>query len=47
MKVLKNLFTITNALPYLLLLSIVGLQLTAFNLGLAQITTAILYPLCF
>ncbi|KGR21766.1 hypothetical protein MG9_01891 [Candida albicans P37037] len=46
----KNLFTITNALPYLLLLtmlSIVGLQLTAFNLGLAQITTAILYPLCF
>lgn len=36
--------------PYLLLvamLMIVGLQLTSFNLGLAHVTTAVLYPLCF
>ncbi|KAI5951878.1 hypothetical protein KGF54_004953 [Candida jiufengensis] len=47
---IKNIFKITNFAPYLLviiMLGIVGLQLTAFNLGLAQITTAILYPLCF
>ncbi|KAI5958997.1 uncharacterized protein KGF55_005651 [Candida pseudojiufengensis] len=46
----KNIFKIHNFVPYLLLITmfcIVGLQLTAFNLGLAQITTAILYPLCF
>lgn len=39
-----------NLTPYFLLfvmLAIVGCQLTAFNLGLAQISTAILYPLCF
>ncbi|KAI5969024.1 hypothetical protein CANMA_001941 [Candida margitis] len=43
-------FKVSNIVPYLLLvamLSIVGLQLTAFNLGLAQISTTILYPLCF
>lgn len=36
--------------PYILLLTmlaIIGLQLTAFNLGLKQISTSILYPLCF
>ncbi|CAI5756487.1 unnamed protein product [Candida verbasci] len=41
---------VQNPLPYILslvMLSIVGLQLTAFNLGLKEITTAILYPLCF
>ncbi|KAK6867298.1 hypothetical protein K6H10_005754 [Candida tropicalis] len=46
----SNIFSISNSLPYVLLavmLAIVGLQLTAFNLGLAQITTGILYPLCF
>ncbi|RCK67842.1 hypothetical protein Cantr_03104 [Candida viswanathii] len=46
----SKIFSISNSLPYLLLavmLAIVGLQLTAFNLGLAQITTGILYPLCF
>ncbi|KAL6452319.1 hypothetical protein SBY92_001577 [Candida maltosa Xu316] len=46
----SKVFTISNSLPYLLLITmlcIVGLQLTAFNLGLAQITTGILYPLCF
>lgn len=39
-----------NLTPYFLLivmLTIVGFQLTAFNLGLAQISTSILYPLCF
>lgn len=39
-----------NLTPYFLLivmLAIVGFQLTAFNLGLAQISTSILYPLCF
>lgn len=39
-----------NMTPYLLLfvmLTIVGCQLTAFNLGLSQISTSILYPLCF
>lgn len=39
-----------GVLPYLLLalmLAIVGCQLTAFNLGLAQILTTVLYPLCF
>lgn len=43
-------FKVSNIIPYLLLatmLGIVGLQLTAFNLGLAQISTTILYPLCF
>ncbi|ODV80504.1 uncharacterized protein CANTADRAFT_20090 [Suhomyces tanzawaensis NRRL Y-17324] len=36
--------------PYFLLiimLLIIGFQLTAFNLGLKQILTSILYPLCF
>lgn len=40
----------TNLTPYFLLivmLSIIGCQLTAFNLGLSQILTSILYPLCF
>lgn len=39
-----------NLTPYILLfvmLSIIGCQLTAFNLGLSQILTSILYPLCF
>lgn len=39
-----------NITPYMLLLvmlMIVGFQLTAFNLGLAQISSSILYPLCF
>lgn len=39
-----------GAIPYLLLvfmLAIIGCQLAAFNLGLAQILTTILYPLCF
>ena len=43
-------FKVSNIVPYLLLatmLAIIGLQLTAFNLGLAQISTTILYPLCF
>lgn len=46
----SNIFSISNSLPYVLLavmLTIVGMQLTAFNLGLAQISTSILYPLCF
>ncbi|CAK9435399.1 uncharacterized protein LODBEIA_P01260 [Lodderomyces beijingensis] len=46
----KDIFSFTDAAPWLLLvsmLSIVALQLTAFNLGLAEITTAVLYPLCF
>lgn len=45
-----HLFTSANFTPYLLLLimlSIVGCQVTAFNLGLSQILTSILYPLCF
>lgn len=40
----------TDPTPFILLglmLMIIALQLTAFNLGLAQISTAILYPLCF
>lgn len=40
----------TNFTPLFLLLtmlSIIGFQLTAFNMGLAQILTSILYPLCF
>ena len=39
-----------NSTPYILLLvmlGIIGLQLTAFNMGLSQISTGILYPLCF
>lgn len=39
-----------NFTPYLLLiimLVIIGLQLTAFNLALSKISTSILYPLCF
>lgn len=39
-----------GAVPYVLLalmLVIVGCQLTAFNLGLSQILTTVLYPLCF
>lgn len=45
-----HLFTSANFTPYFLLLimlSIVGCQVTAFNLGLSQILTSILYPLCF
>lgn len=44
----SNIFA--NFTPYLLLaimLLIIGLQLTAFNLGLAKISTSVLYPLCF
>ncbi|KAI5960526.1 hypothetical protein KGF57_001922 [Candida theae] len=46
----SGIFKVSNVVPYLLLatmLAIIGLQLTAFNLGLAQISTTILYPLCF
>ena len=46
----QAIFSIKNITPYFLLvvmLCIVGCQLTAFNLGLAQILTSILYPLCF
>ncbi|KAK6204797.1 uncharacterized protein RJT21DRAFT_11177 [Scheffersomyces amazonensis] len=46
----SKILPITNAAPYLLLvfmLATIGFQLTAFNLGLAQISTSILYPLCF
>ncbi|EGW33347.1 uncharacterized protein SPAPADRAFT_55233 [Spathaspora passalidarum NRRL Y-27907] len=46
----SRLLPVSNSLPVLLLVTmliIIGLQLTAFNLGLAQISTAILYPLCF
>ena len=46
----SGVFKVSNIVPYFLLasmLSIIGLQLTAFNLGLAQISTTILYPLCF
>ncbi|CAH6719480.1 hypothetical protein CLIB1444_02S09494 [[Candida] jaroonii] len=42
--------TSSNITPYVLLiimLMIVGFQLTAFNLALSQISTSILYPLCF
>lgn len=49
-KGLSNLFSVKDFTPYLLLmimLCIIGCQLTAFNLGLSQILTAILYPLCF
>ncbi|CAN3373665.1 hypothetical protein DIURU_005469 [Diutina rugosa] len=31
----------------LLMLTIIGFQLTAFNLGLKQLSTSILYPFCF
>ncbi|KAK6457994.1 uncharacterized protein RJT20DRAFT_28129 [Scheffersomyces xylosifermentans] len=46
----SKVFPLKNMTPYILLLvmlSIIGCQLTAFNLGLAQISTSILYPLCF
>lgn len=49
-KSLHKLFTTANLTPYLLLvimLMIICCQLTAFNLGLSQILTGILYPLCF
>lgn len=49
-KGLLNLFSRDNFTPYFLLLvmlAIIGFQLTAFNLGLSQILTSILYPLCF
>lgn len=39
-----------NLTPYFLLLvmlSIIGFQLTAFNLGLSKVSSSILYPLCF
>lgn len=47
---LGSIFKSNNFTPYLLLiimLLIIGCQLTAFNLGLSQISTSILYPLCF
>lgn len=44
----KSLATyVTTALLLLATLAIVGMQLVAFNLGLAKILTSILYPLCF
>lgn len=46
----SNIFQSSNFTPYLLLiimLAIIACQLTAFNLGLTQISTSILYPLCF
>lgn len=44
----KSLATyVTTAMLLLATLAIVGLQLVAFNLGLANILTSILYPLCF
>lgn len=44
----KSLATyVTTALLLLATLSIVAMQLVAFNLGLANILTSILYPLCF
>lgn len=46
----NRLLPLKNFTPYALLLtmlSIIGLQLTAFNLGLKLISTSILYPLCF
>lgn len=44
----KSLATyVTTALLLLATLAIVGMQLVAFNLGLANILTSILYPLCF
>ncbi|CUM66425.1 uncharacterized protein PRCAT00004089001 [Priceomyces carsonii] len=46
----KQVFASSNFTPYFLLivmLLIIGCQLTAFNLGLSQISTSILYPLCF
>lgn len=47
---LRHLFAAANAAPWVLLaamLAIIAGQLTAFNLGLSQILTSILYPLCF
>lgn len=44
----KSLATyVTTILLLVATLSIVGMQLVAFNLGLASILTSILYPLCF
>lgn len=44
----KGLFTyIITVLLLVVTLSIVGMQLVAFNMGLSNILTAILYPLCF
>lgn len=44
----KNLSTYVISVALLLVtLSIVGMQLVAFNLGLSNILTSILYPLCF
>lgn len=44
----KSLATyVTTTLLLLATLAIVGMQLVAFNLGLANILTSILYPLCF
>lgn len=46
----SNIFQSSSFTPYLLLiimLAIIACQLTAFNLGLTQISTSILYPLCF
>ncbi|KAF3993411.1 hypothetical protein FT663_00434 [Candidozyma haemuli var. vulneris] len=38
---------VTSALLLLATLTIVAMQLVAFNLGLSHISTSILYPLCF
>lgn len=49
-KSLKHIFTLSDMSAYIMLVLmgvIIGCQLTAFNLGLAQISTAVLYPLCF
>lgn len=44
----KSLSTyVTSILLLLATLTIVGMQLVAFNLGLSHILTSILYPLCF
>lgn len=47
---LKSLFDSKNITPYcllLIMLLIICFQLTAFNLGLKELSTSILYPLCF
>lgn len=47
---LQSIFHSSNISAYLLLImmfTIIGMQVTMFNLGLSQISTSILYPLCF
>ncbi|KAG7192932.1 uncharacterized protein KQ657_001389 [Scheffersomyces spartinae] len=49
-KSLRHIFSLNDLSAYIMLLLmgvIIGFQLTAFNLGLAEISTAVLYPLCF